>query len=70
MSEEIFQKLDVQRLELLFLIDSIPTAIRNIRDHFEVCLSIAPWISLADPINISPIASKVTKNSIVYALCL
>ena len=46
-------------------IDSIPTAIRNIRDHFEVCLSKAPWIILADPINISPIASKVTKNPIV-----
>ena len=46
-------------------IDNIPTAIRNIRDHFEVCLSKAPWIILATPINKSPIASKVTKNPMV-----
>jgi hypothetical protein len=46
-------------------IDKIPTATRNILDHFEVCLSITPWTILATPINKSPIASKVTKNPIV-----
>ena len=46
-------------------IDNIPTATRNILDHFEVCLSITPCIILATPINKSPIASKVTKNPIV-----
>ena len=46
-------------------IDNIPTAIRNIRDHFGVCLSEPPWIILATPINKSPIASKVTKNPMV-----
>ena len=46
-------------------IDNIPTATRNILDHFEVYLSKAPWIILAAPINKSPIASKVTKNPIV-----
>ena len=46
-------------------IDNIPTATRNILDHFEVCLSKIPWTILATPINKSPRASKVTKNPIV-----
>ena len=45
-------------------IDNIPTATRNILDHFEVCLSKTPCSILADPINKSPMASKVTKNPI------
>ena len=35
-------------------IDNIPTATRNILDHFEVCLSKIPWTILAAPINKSP----------------
>ena len=46
-------------------IDNIPTATRNILDHFEVCLSKTPWTILATPINKSPIASKVTNSPIV-----
>ena len=45
-------------------IDNIPTATRNILDHFEVCLLKIPWTILAIPINKSPIPSKVTKNPI------
>ena len=46
-------------------IDNIPTATRNILDHFEVCLSKIPWTILAAPINKSPRASKVTNIPIV-----
>ena len=46
-------------------IDNIPTATRNILDHFEVCLSKIPWSILATPINNSPRASKVTNNPVV-----
>jgi hypothetical protein len=46
-------------------IDNIPTATRNILDHFEVCLSKTPCTILAAPINKRPRASKVTKNPIV-----
>ena len=42
--------------------DNMPTAIRNILDHFEIFLSTIPCMILAIPTKSSPTASKLTKK--------